>query len=64
MVYSKIFVLKTYQSFKNTNVQDLGNKTAQHFFNIKSKWCHSLKWASPVVFSFKRIRWVIFIDKG
>ena len=34
------------------------------FFNINPKWCHSLKCASPVVFSFKWIRWVSFIDKG
>ena len=27
----KIFVLKTYQSYKNTDAQDIGNKTARHF---------------------------------
>ena len=27
----KIFVLKTYQSYKNTNAQYTGNKTARHF---------------------------------
>ena len=31
IIYPKIFVLKTYQSYKNTNVQLNGNKTAGHF---------------------------------
>ena len=30
-IYPKIFVLKTYQSYKNTNAQHIGNKTARHF---------------------------------
>ena len=33
MIYSKIFVLKTYQSYKNTNAQDIGNKTARHLLS-------------------------------
>ena len=28
-IYTKIFVLKTYQSYKNTNTQNIGNKTAR-----------------------------------
>ena len=39
-------------------------KLLDTFFNIKPEWCHSLKCASPVVFSFKWIRWVSFIHKG
>ena len=39
-------------------------KLLDTFFNIKPKWCHSRKCASPVVFPFKRIRWVSFIYKG
>ena len=30
-IYPKIFVLKTYQSYKNTDAQHIGNKTARHF---------------------------------
>ena len=30
-IYPKIFVLKTYHSYKNTNAQHIGNKTARHF---------------------------------
>ena len=29
-VSPKIFVLKTYQSYKNTDAQHIGNKTARH----------------------------------
>ena len=29
-IYPKIFV-KTYQSYKNTDAQNIGNKTARHF---------------------------------
>ena len=39
-------------------------KLLDTFFNIKPKWCHSLKCASPVVFPFKWIGWVSFIYKG
>ena len=39
-------------------------KLLDTFFNIKPKWCHSLKCASPVVFPFKWIRWVSLIYKG
>ena len=39
-------------------------KLLDTLFNIKPKWCHSLNSASPVVFSFKSIRWVSFIYKG
>ena len=39
-------------------------KLLDTFFNIKPKWCHSLKCLSPVVFPFKWIRWVSFIYKG
>ena len=39
-------------------------KLLDTFFNIKPKWCHSLKCASVLVFPFKRIRWVSFIYKG
>ena len=39
-------------------------KLLDTFFNIEPKCCHSLKCASPVVFPFKRIRWVSFIYKG
>ena len=28
----KIFVLKTYQTYKNTNAQYTGNKTARHLY--------------------------------
>ena len=28
---SKTFVLKMYQSYKNTDAQHIGNKTARHF---------------------------------
>ena len=42
----------------------LVTKLLDTFFNIKPKWCHSLKCASPVVFPFKWIRWVSFIYKG
>ena len=31
VIYPKIFVLKTYQPYKNTNAQDIGNKTTSHF---------------------------------
>ena len=30
-LYPKIFVLKTYQSYKNKDDQHIGNKTARHF---------------------------------
>ena len=30
-IYPKIFVLKTDQSYKNTDVQHIGDKTARHF---------------------------------
>ena len=30
-IYPKIFVLKTYQSYKNTGAQRIGNKTARDF---------------------------------
>ena len=47
------------------DAQHIGNFTlSDTFFNIKAKWCHSLECASPVVFPFKRIRWVNFIYKG
>ena len=39
-------------------------KLLDTFFNIKPKWCPSLKCASPVVFPFKWIRWGSFIYKG
>ena len=39
-------------------------KLLDTFFNIKPKWCHSLKCASPIVVPFKWIRWVSFIYKG
>ena len=39
-------------------------KLLDTFVNIKSKWYHSLKCASPVVFPFKWIGWVSFIYKG
>ena len=55
-MYPKIFVLRTYQSYKNTNAQEIVDKTARHFFNVKPKWCHCLKCTSLVVFPFKRIR--------
>ena len=29
--YPKIVVLKTYQSYKNTDAESIGNKTARHF---------------------------------
>ena len=29
--YPKIFVLKTYQSYKNANAQHIGNKNVRHF---------------------------------
>ena len=34
----------------------LAIKLLDTFFNIKPKWCHILKCASPVVFPFKWIR--------
>ena len=30
-IYPKIFVLKTYQSYKTTDAQHIGSKTARHF---------------------------------
>ena len=30
-IYPKIFVLKTYESYKNTDAQHIGNKTARDF---------------------------------
>ena len=36
-------------------------KLLDTFFNIKPKWCHSLKRASPIVVAFKWIRWASFI---
>ena len=39
-------------------------KLLHTFFNIKPKWCRSLKCASPVVVPFKWIRWVSLIYKG
>ena len=30
-IYPKIVVLKTYQSYKNTDAESIGNKTARHF---------------------------------
>ena len=36
MIYLKIFVFKTYQSYKNTNAQGIGNKTARHFLQFSS----------------------------
>ena len=30
-IYPKIFVLKTYQSYKTTDAQHIDNKTARHF---------------------------------
>ena len=39
-------------------------KLLDTFFNIKPKWCCSLKCASLVVFPLKWIRWVSFIYKG
>ena len=39
-------------------------KLLDTFFNIKPKWWHSLKCASPVIFPFKWIRWVSFLYIG
>ena len=30
-IYPKIFVLKTYQSYKTTDAQHIGSKSARHF---------------------------------
>ena len=30
-IYPKIFVLKTYQSYKTTDAQHIGSKTGRHF---------------------------------
>ena len=37
MIYPKIFVLKMYQSYKITNAQDIGNKTARHFLQYEAQ---------------------------
>ena len=33
------------------------------FFNIKTKGSHSFQGTSPVIFSFKRVRWISFLNK-
>ena len=50
MIYPKIFVLKKYQSYKNTNAQDIGNKTVTHFLQMLWHTCCSLTMLSRVTF--------------
>ena len=38
-------------------------KLLNTFVDIKVNWCHNLKSAFLVVFCFKQIRWVTFINK-
>ena len=47
------------QRIKCTKNRDL--HTA--FFNIKTKERHNFQGTSPVTFSFKRVRWITFVNK-
>ena len=33
-------------------------------FNIKTKGSHSFQGTSPIIFSFKRVRWISFVNKS
>ena len=60
----KSFPSKRTSPIKIQKLEILVIKLSDTFFNIKPKWCHSLKRASPVVFPFKWIRWVSLFHKG
>ena len=38
-------------------------RPSQTFFSTKTKGSHSFEGTSPVIFSFKRVRWISFVNK-
>ena len=62
---------KKFKNFLSPNIA--APSTRQHgyqkqgpshtFFNIKTKGSHNFQGTSPVIFSFKKVRWLSFVNK-
>ena len=59
----KNFLIAEYCGYKSNAARVPKQRPSHTFFNIKSKESHSFQGTSPVIFSFKRVRWISFVNK-